>query len=306
MGMKIIGTGRCVPEKIITNEDLSQTLDTSDEWIFTRTGIKKRHIATYESVVDLATGAARQALLQAKVTPEEVDAILVATSSAEYAFPNVASQVQERIGANHAMCLDMSAACTGFIYALHCADALVRTGQYRTILVIGAEVMSKQMDWSDRSVCVLFGDGAGAVLVKKDDSRLTAGRIHSEGKKAEVLACDRNNVVMNGQEVFRFAVKMVPQSIQEVVDMAHLSLQDVNYFLLHQANVRIIEAIAKRMKLPKESFLENVRNYGNTSAASIPILLDEYNRIGQFKERDRMILSGFGAGLSWGSILLEW
>lgn len=310
MNTKIYGTGSCVPEKIISNDDLSKTLDTSDEWIRTRTGITTRHIAGLNETASVLAGkAAQRALDNAGMSPEEIDAIIVATSSGDYAFPNTASLVQACIGAEQAACFDISAACTGFIYAFSIADAYIKSGMYKKILVIGTEVMSSLVDWTDRSVCVLFGDGAGAVALGESETGKSMTRLHSNGQKGMVLTAGKTKeeyIKMDGQEVFRFAVKKVPESIEEVLTEAKVSREKIKYFILHQANVRIIEAVAKRLKMTTEKFPVNLKNYGNTSAASIPILLDELNRNHQLTEGDMLILSGFGAGLSWGSTLLKW
>lgn len=310
MNTKIYGTGSCVPEQVVTNDDLSKTLDTSDEWIRTRTGIERRHIAEEEETASvLAVKAAQRALENADVQPEEIDAILVATSSGDYAFPNTASIVQAELGADNAACFDISAACTGFIYALSVANAYIQSGMYKKVLVIGAEVMSSLVDWTDRSVCVLFGDGAGAVVLGESDTGKQITRLHSNGGKAKVLTAGREKeeyIKMDGQEVFRFAVKKVPESIEEVLEEAKVSSEEIKYFILHQANVRIIEGVAKRLKLSMDKFPVNLKEYGNTSAASIPILLDELNKSKKLERGDKLVLSGFGAGLSWGSTFLQW
>lgn len=310
MNTKIYGTGSCVPGKIITNDDLSKTLDTSDEWIRTRTGIVRRHIAGQEETASkLAGKASQRALENAGISADEIDAILVATTSGDYAFPNTANLVQAQIGAEGAACFDISAACTGFIYALSVADAYIKSGMYKKVLVIGADVMSSLVDWTDRSVCVLFGDGAGAVVLGACETGRSITRLHSNGSKGMVLTAGKTKeeyIKMDGQEVFRFAVKKVPESIEEVLAEAEIGHEEIKYYILHQANVRIIEAVAKRLKMTMEKFPVNLENYGNTSAASIPILLDELNRNHQLKEGDHIILSGFGAGLSWGSTLLKW
>lgn len=310
MNTKIYGTGSCVPERVVTNDDLSKTLDTSDEWIRTRTGIEKRHIAgNSETASMLAVKAARKALENAKMQPNEIDAILVATTSGDYTFPNTASIVQKELKAENAACFDISAACTGFIYAFSVANAYIRSGMYKKVLVIGAEVMSSLVDWTDRSVCVLFGDGAGAVVLGGSETGSHITRLHSDGGKGQVLTAGglkKEYIKMDGQEVFRFAVKKVPESIEEVLQEAGVSREEIKYFILHQANVRIIEAVAKRLKLPMDKFPVNLREYGNTSAASIPILLDELNRSEKLQTGDKLVLSGFGAGLSWGSTFIQW
>lgn len=315
MGIKIIGTGSHVPQKIVTNDDLSRTLDTSDEWIRTRTGIGQRYIAGEDTAASLASQAADKALLDAGTPAEAIDLIIVATSSPDYIFPNTASLVQKHIGAAGAMCFDISAACTGFIYALSTAEALIDSGQYQKALVIGSEVMSGEVDWRDRSVCVLFGDGAGAAVIAADTGPSNVSCLHTDGDMGHVLTGGRRKTIqqgrpdyiyMDGQAVFKFAVKKVPESIREVLEQADVPIAEIRYFILHQANIRIIESVAKRLGVEMEKFPTNLEAYGNTSAASIPILLDEMNRSHKLHRGDKIILSGFGAGLSWGSTLLTW
>lgn len=323
MKTRIVGTGNYLPDNVLTNDDLSKMVDTSDEWIRTRTGICQRRIAKEDTTYSMGAGAAKEALKQAEIAGEEIDLIIVATSSAEYAFPNTASLIQSEIGAKHALCFDVSVACTGFIVAMSIADSMMCTGNYRKALVIGSEVLSSQLDWSDRSVCVLFGDGAGAVVMENSESDgcgLIDQEIHSDGNKGMVLTCGKNTadritadgtlrtnqtIQMNGQEVFKFAVKKVPESIQTLLDRNHLSAEDVDYYILHQANKRIIESVAKRLHVSIEKFPMNLDRYGNTSAASIPILLHELSREHILKPGDLVILSGFGGGLSWGSLLIR-
>ncbi|MBQ4284356.1 MAG: ketoacyl-ACP synthase III [Lachnospira sp.] len=319
MKTKIVGTGSSAPQNVVTNDDLAKIVDTSDEWIYSRTGIKQRRIATDENAGTLATDAAKRALENAKVDAQDIELIIVATTSPDYTFPNTASVVQSNIGAVGAMCVDISAACTGFIYGLSMAEAYIQSGQFKKALIIGAEYMSSIVNWKDRSTCVLFGDGAGAVVLAAVEDETEGFRavscLHSDGSKGHVLTYgdraklsknEQDFLYMDGQEVFKFAVKKVPESITEVLEKADMKLDDVKYFILHQANIRIIEAVAKRLGQEMEKFPTNVANYGNTSAASIPILLDELNRNNILKRGDKIILSGFGAGLSWGSTLLEW
>lgn len=315
MGTKILGTGSHVPQRIVTNEDLSRILDTSDEWIRTRTGIGERRIATEDTAASLASLAADKALEDAGIPAESVDLIIVATSSPDYIFPNTASLVQKQIGATGAMCFDISAACTGFIYAFNTAQAMIACGQFRTALVIGSEVMSGEVDWQDRSVCVLFGDGAGAAVVGAEPGPAGVSCVHTDGCMGHVLTGgSRKNIqqgrpdyiYMDGQAVFKFAVKKVPESIREVLKQADTPIEEIRYFILHQANIRILEAVAKRLGVEMEKFPSNLEVYGNTSAASIPLLLDEMNRSHKLHRGDKIILSGFGAGLSWGSTLLTW
>lgn len=306
MCVRIIGTGSYIPKKVITNDDLAKKIDTSDEWITTRTGIKKRHIAEDMRTSEMATIACKEAISNSGITANDIDVIIVATSSPDYAFPNTAALIQRNIGATNAACFDISVACSGFIYAYSIANAYIKSGMYKNILLVGAEIMSKQVDWNDRSVCVLFGDGAGAVVVTRDDDNLSEVTVRSNGNGADCLISGKDNIYMDGQEVFKFAVKTVPQSISEVLSMANCEASDIKFFVLHQANKRIIEAISKRFKADISKFPMNLSEYGNTSAASIPILLDELNRSGKLLRKDKIVISGFGAGLSYGSIVVEW
>lgn len=320
MTTKIIGTGHYVPERIITNDDLAMIMDTSDEWISERTGIHQRRIDTGEGVVQMASKAAKNALENAGITAEELDIIIVATSTADDLFPNTASLVQRELGNHQCTCFDLSAACTGFLYGLNTAHAYIKAGMAKTALVIGSECLSKTMDWTERSTCILFGDGAGAAIVTEAETGIEEMVSHSDGRKGEVIICDgrplENFLVkkdvtyaytrMDGQEVFRFAVKTVPECIHELLEKAGIGVEEVDHFILHQANERIIHSVSKRLKVPLERFPMNLQNYGNTSAASIPILLDECNRAGMLQPGDKIVLSGFGAGLTWGAILLTW
>lgn len=309
---KIIGTGSFLPEKRLSNYELSTMVDTNDEWIVTRTGIRERRIADEVCVSDMALEAGLRAIDNAAVSPESLEMIIVATSTQDYYFPNCASRVQEKLGAQNAACVDISAACSGFIAALSMAQAYVEAGIYRRILVIGSEKMSDLVDWHDRSVCVLFGDGAGACVVSESDSEndlsgIVSSDIHNDGKSGKVLTARTSSCInMNGQEVFKFAVKKVPETIRYLLEKSETDINDIKYFILHQANVRIIESVAKRLESNMEKFPRNIENYGNTSSASIPILLDELNRQNKLCHGDLLILAGFGAGLSWGSILVRW
>ncbi len=306
MGTRIVGTGSYIPARIVTNDDLSKVLDTSDEWISTRTGIHSRHIAQQEKASDMAVKASKKAIQDSGILAKDIDVIIVATSSPDYAFPSTASLVQKEINAVNAVCFDVSVACTGFIYAYSIANAYITSGVYKNILIIGTEVMSSHIDWKDRSVCVLFGDGAGAVVVTKDSENISQVIIHNDGSKAEVLKCGSDNIYMNGQEVFKFAVKTVPMSIMEVLNSKSIKKSEIKFYILHQANKRIIEAVAKRLNEDIQKFPMNLSKYGNTSAASIPILIDELSQAKKIRKNDLIVISGFGAGLSWGSILLNW
>lgn len=306
MCTRIIGTGSYIPKKVITNDDLSLTLDTSDAWISTRTGIHNRHIAEGMTSSDMAYMAARRAVDDSGLNPADIDVIIVATSSPDYAFPSTAALVQAKLEAVNAACFDISAACTGFIYAYSIAQGYIAGGMYKNILIIGTEVMSEHVDWKDRSVCVLFGDGAGAAMLTADKDNLSSVMIHSDGSRGNVLTCGKDNIFMDGQEVFKFAVKTVPMSIQDILNKEHIRADDVGMYILHQANQRIIQAVSKRLGISMEKFPMNMQEYGNTSAASIPILLDELNRNNRIVRDELIVMSGFGAGLSWGSIVLNW
>ena len=320
MTTRIVGTGAYVPEQIATNDDLARIVETNDEWIRSRTGIGERRIATTETNSYMAAQAAKQALDQAGIAPEDVDLILLATSSPDYCFPNGACEIQEQIGAVNAAGYDISAACTGFVFALNTAHAFIQAGIYRTALVIGSDVLSKLLDWTDRGTCVLFGDGAGAVVVQAADRGVIGVKMHSDGTKGGVLTCGaRTNgnfllgkkpelgyMTMDGQEVFKFAVKKVPEIIKELLEENRTSLEEIRFFVLHQANYRIIESVAKRLKADISKFPANMERYGNTSGGSIPLLLDEMNRKGMLAPGDKIVLSGFGAGLTWGATLVEW
>lgn len=320
MTARIIGTGSAVPEQIVTNEDLSKIVETSDEWISSRSGIKERRLAKEETTTSLAILAGKRALENAGIASEEIEVIIVATCTPDYFFPNTACQVQEAIGAKHAVAFDLSAACSGFLFALSTAQAYIKGGIYQKALIIGAETMSKMIDWSDRSTCVLFGDGAGAAVVSAEETGVLELVQKSDGTGKGVLSCKaretrnllnhesetKEYLYMEGQPVFKFAVKTVPECVEEVLKKAEVKKEEIRYYILHQANSRIIQSVAKRLKEPEEKFPMNLSLYGNTSAASIPILLDEMNRNGLLNRGDKLVLSGFGAGLTWGSVLLEW
>lgn len=320
MSIKILGTGSSVPKRIVTNDDLAQIMDTSDEWIRSRTGIRARHLAIEETSNGMAAEAGERALLQAGMKAEELDMILVATLSPDQVMPNTACEVQKRIGAKKAVCIDLNAACSGFLFALHTAAAYIASGFSNNILVIGVETLSKVMDWNDRSTCVLFGDGAGAAVVTRGEENSYEAVVGSNGEKGHVLElADRKNnnpyvsnedepyyVTMDGQEVFKFAVSTVPNAIKEVVEKANVKVEEVDHFLLHQANERILQSVAKRLKLPLIKFPMNLERYGNTSSASIVLLLDELNRKNEIKRGDKLVLCGFGGGLTWGAIYLTW
>ena len=315
-----MGTGSALPQATVTNDDLSKIMDTSDEWIRTRTGIETRHLAQEETTVSLSVEAARRALCDSGIGAEELDFIIVGTVTGDNVTPSCACSVQAALGARRAAAFDINAACSGFLFALNTAYAYVNAGIYRTGLIIGAEVLSRIMDWTDRSTCVLFGDGAGAAVVQAADRGLIRFEQGSDGERGAVLACpgrpnnnplvsnpaDLKYVHMDGQEVYRFAVTTVPASIQRVLSESGVGTEEVRWFILHQANVRIIQSVEKRLKAGDEKFPVNLNHCANTSAASVPILLDEMNRKGMLNRGDKIVLSGFGAGLTWGTALLEW
>ena len=301
---KICGTGAYIPEKILDNEALSKLVDTSDEWIRSRTGIRRRHIAgEKENVAFMAGEAAKAALQNAKVNGSAVELILAATMSAEEAMPGVAARVQQKGAAS----FDINSACTGFLAALNTAQTYIEAGIYKTVLVVGAEKLSSLVDWNDRNSCILFGDGAGAVVLKADPEGLYVQVSHSEGEKGQALTAPKNGFLqMDGRAVFEFAVSRVPEVIREVLKKAGIEKEEVDFYLLHQANRRIISAAVKRLGLEEERFPMNMEEYGNTSAASIPILLYEENRRGKLKKDSLLVLSGFGGGLTYGASLLRW
>ena len=305
---KICGTGAYIPQKILDNEALSKLVDTSDEWIRSRTGIRRRHIAgEKETVAFMAGEAAKAALQNAKVNGSAVELILAATMSAEEAMPGVAARVQQTIGAKGAASFDINSACTGFLAALNTAQTYIEAGIYKTVLVVGAEKLSSLVDWNDRNSCILFGDGAGAVVLKADPEGLYVQVSHSEGEKGQALTAPKNGFLqMDGRAVFEFAVSRVPEVIREVLKKAGIEKEEVDFYLLHQANRRIISAAVKRLGLEEERFPMNMEEYGNTSAASIPILLYEENRRGKLKKDSLLVLSGFGGGLTYGASLLRW
>lgn len=318
---RIIGTGSCLPEAVVTNDDLAKIMDTSDEWISSRTGIKKRHLAKEETTAGMSVEAARRALENAGVTAEELDLIILGTVSADYVTPACACEVQAALGAKNAVAFDINAACSGFMFALNIANAYIQAGLYRTALILGAETLSKIVDWNDRSTCVLFGDGAGAAVVRGDEQYgMLAFDQGSDGTKGDVLAClgrTNNNplvkndqetayVHMDGQEVYKFAVTTVPVSLQKTIEAAGLAPEDIDYYALHQANIRIIQSVSKRLHISEDKFPISLDHCGNISAASVPILLDEMNRSGLLKPGMKVALSGFGGGLTWASAVFTW
>lgn len=305
---KICGTGSYVPEKVYNNNDIAKLVETSDEWIQERTGIVRRHIIDSETTSFMASEAAKRAIENAKVNAKDIDLILVATMTPEKLTPGMACIVQAEIQAENAAGIDMNAACSGFLFAFNTAQNYITAGMARTILIVGSESLSTIVDWEDRGSCILFGDGAGAVVLKEQEGQMKFTAMHSDGQKREVLMCESRHpkLFMDGKEVFRFAVKKVPEVIQEVLKKNGCQAEEIDWFILHQANKRIIESVAKRMNIDVSKFPMNIQEYGNTSSASIPILLDEMNRSGMLEKGQKIIMAGFGAGLSWGASLLEW
>ncbi len=321
----IVGWGMAVPPRVVTNHELAQFVETSDEWIVTRTGIRERRVAgPQETTATLSIAAAEKALAVAGISPREVDLILVATVTPEHLFPSTACLVQDALGASRAGAFDLLAGCSGFIYGLHMAAAAIRAGTHHIALVIGAETLSRIVNWRDRNTCVLFGDGAGAVVLQGSDAPggVLASLIRADGSGAELLILPAGGsrlpiseavvrdgchfVRMNGREVFRFATRVMEKATREVVAQAGLRLEDVDLIIPHQANIRIIEAAAKALGLPMDRFFVNIDRYGNTSAASIPIALCEAVQQGRLKPGDRMVMVAFGAGLTWAAAVVQW
>lgn len=321
MNAKVIGTGWQLPAYEADNDYLATLVETSDEWIRERTGIEKRHLAKEETTTSLAVEAAGKALENAGILAEEIDLLIVATITPDMDTPSTACQVQARLNAVNAVAFDVSAACAGFLYGLHIADAFIKSGIYRNVLLIGAETLSKLVDWTDRGTCILFGDGAGAaVLTASDEGGVIAQSVGSNGSKWEVLSCmgrpnqnplcqetkEAGYLQMEGQEVFKFAVKTVPACIEKALKEAGRSADEIDCYLLHQANKRIIQAVAKRLKQPEEKFPMNIDQCANTSSASLPILMAQMNEQGRLHPGDWLVLSGFGAGLTWGACVMKW
>jgi 3-oxoacyl-[acyl-carrier-protein] synthase-3 len=323
--VSIIGTGSYVPERVLTNRDLEQMVETSDDWIRTRTGIRERRIAAAdEATSDMATKAALAAMRQAEVAPEEIDLIVVATVTPDMFFPATACWVQKKIGAVHAACFDISAACSGFLYAMEIAQQFISTHVYNTVLIIGADKLSSIVNWSDRNTCVLFGDGAGAAILRNraDSHGVIATHMGSDGEFTDILFMPGggsrfpttpenlhqklNTIKMLGKETYKQAVTAMTNAADRALEAAGLKYEDIACVIPHQANMRIIEAIAHRMSLPIEKFHVNLEKYGNTSAAAVAIALDEAHRTGRFRIGDYILLVVFGGGLTWASSVIQW
>jgi 3-oxoacyl-[acyl-carrier-protein] synthase-3 len=322
---RIVATGSYVPEKILTNRDLEKQIDTTDQWIVERTGVRERRIAGKdEATSDLAFKAAERALQAAGMAPDQLDLIIIATATPDMFFPSTACIVQDKLKATRAAAFDLSAACSGFVYALSVGEQYIRSGTYRNVLVIGAEVMSRLTDWTDRRTCVLFGDGAGAVLLgpSSTEGGILSIHLHSDGSlwdlicvpggaaamppSEKVLAEHLNTIKMKGNETFKVAVRSLEEVAWEAMRANHLSPSDISYLIPHQANIRILNAVADRLEFPKEKVVVNLDRYGNTSAASIPLALDEAVRDGRIKEGASLLFLAFGGGLTWASALVRW
>jgi 3-oxoacyl-[acyl-carrier-protein] synthase-3 len=314
---RIVGTGSCLPAKIVTNDDLAKRMDTSDEWIRTRTGIRQRHIAEpTQTSSDLGAEASRQALAAAGATASEIDLIIVATATPDYIFPSTACIMQTKLGIKGCTAFDIQAVCSGFVYALAIADKFIRSGQTRLALVVGAEVYSRILDWNDRSTAVLFGDGAGAVVLKADSKPgILGSALHADGSYADILSVPGNvcggkivgspYVQMDGQAVFKFAVRVLDEVARETLALCGRSVADIDWLIPHQANVRILEATAKRLGIDLSKLVVTVDQHGNTSAASVPLALDVAVRDGRIKPGHRVMLQGVGGGFTWGASLVE-
>uniref|UniRef100_A0A3G3MH46 Beta-ketoacyl-[acyl-carrier-protein] synthase III n=1 Tax=Neogoniolithon spectabile TaxID=231755 RepID=A0A3G3MH46_9FLOR len=325
-GVKLLATGSAVPDLCITNQIISNIVDTSDEWIFDRTGIRERRIVSKgQSIIDLAVKAANKALIKAHLEPLDLDLIILATSTPNDLFGS-ASQLQLRLGALQAAAFDITAACSGFIIASVTAAQFIQNGTYSNVLVVGADVLSQWTNWSDRRTCILFGDGAGAAIFQATsvvNNNFLAFQLNTDGKQYNQLNISYKNtqqkqkvdfsdigsfdsISMNGREVYKFAVSKIPQSIQFCLDSVHISIEKVDWLLLHQANIRILNAVAKRLMIPYAKVISNLSKYGNTSAASIPLALDEAIEEAKVSCGDLIVMSGFGAGLTWGTLILKW
>jgi 3-oxoacyl-[acyl-carrier-protein] synthase III len=315
---RIVGTGAYLPAKILTNRDLERMVDTSDEWIYTRTGIRQRHIAADdEQTSDLALAASRSALAAAGVDAADLDLVVVATTTPDMVFPSTACILQAKLGARHCPAFDMQAVCSGFVYGLATADQFIRSGQYRNALVVGAEIYSRILDWTDRGTCVLFGDGAGAVVLQRSEAPgIISSHLHADGTHVDMLSVPgtvsggkvsgRPFVQMDGQSVFKFAVKVLSEVAEEALIANRLEKSDIDWLIPHQANIRIIQATARKLGISMEKVVVTVERHANTSAASIPLALDEAVRDGRIRAGQHVLLEGVGGGFTWGSMLVRW
>jgi 3-oxoacyl-[acyl-carrier-protein] synthase-3 len=318
MYSRIAGTGSYLPEKILTNHDLERMVDTSDEWIRTRTGIVERRIAADNQMAsDLALNASREAMEAGGVTAADIDLIIVATTTPDVIFPSTACILQDKLGVGDCPVFDVQAVCSGFVYALATADMFIRTGKCRTALVVGTEIYSRILDWTDRSTCVLFGDGAGAVLLTRSDQPgILSSHLHADGSHSKILAVPGSIcggkvqgtpfVMMEGNTVFKFAVKVLEEVVHEALTENNLQISDIDWLIPHQANIRIILSTAKKLGIPMEKVVVTLDRQGNTSAASIPLALDAAVRDGRIKSGQHVLLEGVGGGFTWGSVLIRW
>ena len=315
---RIVGTGSYLPEKVLSNRDLEKLVDTSDEWIYTRTGIRQRHIAAdNENSSDLALNASRRALDAAGLRPDDIDLVIVATTTSDMVFPSTACILQAKLGMTQGAAFDMQAVCSGFVYALATADQFMKSGQYRHVLVVGSEVYSRILDWQDRSTCVLFGDGAGAVVLAQSETPgILAARLHSDGRHANILSVPggvsggtvsgRPLLQMEGNAVFKLAVRVLGEVADETLEAAGLQRSDIDWLIPHQANIRIIQATAKKLGLSMERVVTTVDRHANTSAASVPLALDGAVRDGRIRPGQHVLLEGVGGGFTWGAVLMRW
>lgn len=324
--IKILGTGSYVPEKILTNFDLEKTLDTSDTWIVQRTGIHERRIAApEESTVSLSVAAAKKALAAAEVSPKDVDLLILTTSTADYQISSSAPIIANELGCGKIPAFDLNAVCAGFVYGFCVAAGLLESGMYKNCLLIGSDVYSRILNWKDRNSCILFGDGAGAILLKKENGapNILAHDYSSDGSGSayiripvggskipynsnENIAKEDLYFKMEGKKVYEFTIKEIPACVKRLIEKANIASSDLDAVIFHQANIRIIDAVAKDCEIPIEKFFINIQKYGNTSSASVPLALDEAVRKGKIKTGDKVMLLGFGGGLSWGGVILEW
>ncbi len=318
MYSRIAGTGSYLPAKVLTNHDLAKMVDTSDEWIVARTGIRERHVAADNEVAsDLSLAAAQRAIANSDLAPADIDLIIVATTTPDMVFPSTACILQSKLGIAGCPAFDVQAVCSGFVYAITIANMFIVSGQAKNALIVGAEVYSRILDWTDRTTCVLFGDGAGAVVLSASpEPGVLATKLHADGAYADKLSvpgwvCGGKTigsplVQMDGGSVFKFAVRVFDEVAREVLEAANMSVADVDWFIPHQANIRIMEATARKLKLPLERLISTVERHGNTSAASIPLALDESVSAGRIKRGDNLLLEGVGGGFTWGGVLVRY
>ena len=311
-GIKICGTGRAVPEKVVTNQDLEKIVETNDEWITSRTGIQRRHHCTGEAHTSLCVSAAKAALDRAGVSPDQIGACIVATVTADTLVPSAACMLQRELGLpTDTPCFDLNAACTGFLYALHTMECLLNASPRKFGLVVGCEELSRVINWEDRGTCILFGDGAGAAVVECREGWPSIGAVLGSQGDDELLRLpgietgERGFIAMEGTKVFKFAVEAIPRCMEQVLEKAHMTAADVDFFVFHQANARIIDLAVRKFRIPPEKYYKNIQEYGNTSAASIPLVLSELQDQGKVGPGSRTLVVGFGGGLTWGGALIE-